>query len=179
MNLRPLLAELIAAALLVAGYAHAGEPAPAKVLGWWHSPKGGCAAAIIEQIDAAKESIDYRMYNFTLPEIGDALIRAHKRKVNVRIMVDKKEARKLWSQAQRCATAGLQVYVDGKEKIVHNKARVFDKKLLMFGSFNDTKSAENFNSEELVLMICTPLVEAFLDDFESHLKHAERLGKKA
>lgn len=165
----------IAVAILLLPFASDAE---AKLLGIWFSPKGGAAAAVIEQIDKAKISIDYRMYNFTLPEIGDALIRAHKRGVDVRIMVDDKEARKLWSQAQRCATAGLKVYTDKKHKISHNKARVFDKKLVMFGSFNDTKSAENYNSEEVVLMDDAPLVEAFLDDFESHLKHAERMRKK-
>lgn len=47
---------------------------------------------ITSEIDNAKESIDVAMYMFTLHEIKDALIRAHKRNVKVRIMGDESMA---------------------------------------------------------------------------------------
>lgn len=148
------------------------------VLGIWFSPKGGGQQAIVEQIDKAQVSIDYRMYNFTSGPIGDALVRAHNRGLKVRILLDDDEARKPTSQAAKCAKAGIPVYLDGKHAISHNKARIFDGKRVMFGSFNDSMSAEERNSEELVLEDDPRVVKQFQDNFAAHLKHAERMEQK-
>lgn len=149
-----------------------------KVLGIWFSPKGNCTQAIVKEIDSAQVSIDYRMYNFTSAPIGDALVRAHNRGLKVRILLDDDEARKPHSQAAKCAKAGIPVYLDGKHAISHNKARIFDGKRVMFGSFNDSKSAEERNSEELVLEDDPQVVKQFQDNFAAHLKHAERMEQK-
>lgn len=44
---------------------------------------------ILTRIDKAKKSIDIAMYNFTNRDLAKALIRAHRRDVRIRVIVDR------------------------------------------------------------------------------------------
>ena len=73
------------------------------------------AKPILEPINAAKHALNIRMFLFTDPTLLDAVIAAHHRGVNVRVMLnparrsgesENEEARKRSSPpASRCATA--------------------------------------------------------------------------
>ena len=52
------------------------------------SPKGNGLQLILELIDSADSEIRMQTYSFTHPLIGDALPKAHKRGVDIKIIVD-------------------------------------------------------------------------------------------
>lgn len=153
--------------------------AQADVLWVKFAPEDDCTAAIVAEFDRAKSSLAYTMYNCTSPEIGDALIRAHKRGVKVTMLLDPDEAKKPYSQSARCKAAGIKVYVDRCKPvhpICHTKWSVIDERLLLTGSFNHSRQAAK-NSEDLQLQDNrddgAPIVKAYLASFARHLKHAE------
>lgn len=148
------------------------SPAQADVLWVKFAPEDDCTAAIVAEFDRAKTSIEYQLYNATSLPVGDALIRAHKRGVKVTILLDKRAQRSIYSQAPRCKQAGCKVYVDGKHPIAHNKVRIIDGKLLIGGSFNDSRQA-NRNAENLYAEDDPAVVRKFADNFRRHLAHAE------
>src|SRR4051812_14647705 len=84
--------------------------APAYALDVWFAPEQDCTAVIVAELDKATKSIDYQLYNFTSQPIGDALIRATKRGVSVRMLLDSKaNENNTNSQAARCKRAGCAV----------------------------------------------------------------------
>jgi phosphatidylserine/phosphatidylglycerophosphate/cardiolipin synthase-like enzyme len=173
--------ELLAAtACLIAGMLLFADVATtnAEIIGQWFSPHGGCTAAIVEQCDKARKSIDYQMYSFTSKHIAEALVRAHGRGVKVTLLLDAKSTKQEVSQADDCAKAGLSVFVDAQHAIAHNKTRIFDNKRVMFGSFNDSAGAEERNAEALVLEDDPKVVERFAENFKQHLQHSTRMEIK-
>ena len=50
------------------------------------SPRGGCAAAIVAELTAARSEILVQAYSFTCPEIAQALIAAVNRRVRVIVL---------------------------------------------------------------------------------------------
>jgi phosphatidylserine/phosphatidylglycerophosphate/cardiolipin synthase-like enzyme len=161
MRLLILIAELM---LATSGYA-----APAA----WFAPTDNCTAVIVAEFDKAEKSINMQMYNFTSPDIADALIRAQKRGVDVRLLLDWRAQQTSYSQAGRCKAAGCTVYTDASHPIAHVKYSGIDGKRFLGGSFNYSRQA-NKNSEDLTLEDEPKLVKEFADNFESHWAHADK-----
>ena len=147
-------------------------PARADVLWVKFAPDDDCTGAIVAEFDKATASIDYQLYNATSQPVADALIRAHKRGVKVTLLLDKRAQQTKFSQAARCKQAGCKVYLDGKHPIAHNKVRIIDGKLLIAGSFNDSRQA-NRNAENVYAEDDPEVVKLFAENFARHLKHAE------
>jgi len=57
----------------------------------YFSPNGGCTQAIIDSLGAAKSSILVQAYSFTSAPIAKALVDAHKRGVDVQVILDKSQ----------------------------------------------------------------------------------------
>lgn len=146
--------------------------ASADVIGIWFAPDDDCTAAIVAEFDKATKSINYQMYGFTSQPVAAALIRAHKRGVKVSVLLDSEAPSQRGSQAAACKAAGIDVRTDRKHPISHNKVRIVDGKLLLSGSFNDSKQA-NRNAENLYLEDDPAVVRKFADNFRRHLAHAE------
>lgn len=117
------------------------------------SPDGGIREEIIEQISASQEFIDVAMYSFTSEPIAEALVRAKNRGVRVRILLDKLQAAGRYSQHQYLLDNGVRIITDVHGGIMHNKIAIIDGRVLLTGSFNWTKSAEERNEENLLLFI--------------------------
>src|SRR5689334_8649115 len=113
-----------------------GKPAaaPAAVDGGiavFFSPDGGCADAIVEQINAAKKSIDLQAYYFTSTHIAKALADAKDRGVTVRAVLDEKASGTQYSGATYLFNHGIATFVDGKHAIAHNKIILIDGKIII------------------------------------------------
>ena len=59
-----------------------------QLLEYCFSPGGDCASVITRWIDRAKVSVHVLIYDFTLNKIGDAVMRAKNRGVDVRIVLE-------------------------------------------------------------------------------------------
>jgi len=137
----------------------------------WFAPEENCQAVIVAEIDKAEKTIDYQLYNATSQPIGDALIRAEKRGVEVRMLLDARaNANNGHSIAASCKAAGCDVRFDAKHPISHNKVRIIDGKIVLSGSFNDSRQA-NRNAENLTREDEPQAVKEFADNFETHWKH--------
>ena len=61
-----------------------------------------------------------------------------------------------------------------KHKIAHNKIMIIDRNTLITGSFNFTKSSEESNTENLLILKSNkPLVDRYIQNFEMHKAHSE------
>lgn len=115
-------------------------------------PKHKCLPRILKLLDEAKKSIYVQCYSFTSQPIAHALLNAHKRGVKVRVITDKSQIKATGSVVPLLALKGVSVWVDKNVAIAHNKVMLIDKKILLLGSYNWTKAAENRNAENLLIV---------------------------
>jgi phosphatidylserine/phosphatidylglycerophosphate/cardiolipin synthase-like enzyme len=139
----------------------------------YFSPNGGCTDAILGQIDQAKTEILLQAYSFTSKPIAQALIRAHKRGVKIRTLLDKSNRGRKYTSATFLKNMGIPVYIDDMHAIAHNKIMIIDNRVVITGSFNFTAAAEKRNAENLVIMEDIPeITRAYQENFQCHLRHA-------
>lgn len=140
------------------------------------SPDGGCTRAVTSEIAAARHSIHLQGFTFTSPEIAAALTDAHRRGVDVQLLLDAGAAADYRTQVQQLHQAGIPVYVDSKHAAAHSKVVLVDTRSLITGSFDFTPAAETDNAENLLILHDQPrLQSAYENNFRSHLSHSEPL----
>ena len=136
---------------------------PAKVEVYF-SPDGGAQDAIVERIEGAERAIDVAMYALTNREIAWALVRAHERGVEVRVLLDGDfDASCKYSKNTFLSRHGVNVKLDRSHIVggevqgyMHNKFAVVDGKVVITGSYNWTASAEHRNDENLLIITDAP-----------------------
>ena len=137
------------------------------------SPDGKCTAAIVEQIDNAKSKILIQAYSFTSIPIATALINAHKRGVRIEAILDKSNETGKYSSATFISNAGIPVFIDSRHIIAHNKIIVIDNEIIITGSFNFTKAAEEKNAENILIIRSIELAKIYSENWTKHKQHSD------
>jgi len=138
------------------------------------SPRGGCTDAVVSAISQAKTEILVQAYSFTSAPIAKALIDAHKHGVHVQIILDRSQRKEKYSSADFAAHAGIPTYIDAAHAIAHNKVMIIDKAVLITGSFNFTKAAEEKNAENLLVLRSKELARTYIENWQRHKEHSVR-----
>ena len=137
------------------------------------SPNGGCTRAVVSALDSATNSVYVQAYSFTSAPIAKALVSAHERKVNVRMLLDDSQRTEKYSEADFLDHYGIAPLIDSRHAIAHNKIMIIDEALVITGSFNFTKAAEEKNAENLLIIHDPILAKKYLQNWSSHATHAE------
>ena len=140
----------------------------------YFSPKGGCTNAIINEIEQAKTEILVQAYSFTSAPIAKALLNAHKRGVKVQVILDKSQKSQKYTSATFLINSGIPTYIDSKHAIAHNKIMIIDKEIVITGSFNFTKAAEEKNAENLLIITSKDFAKIYIENWENHFEHSEK-----
>lgn len=137
------------------------------------SPKGGCTDAIVREVGNAKKSVLVQAYSFTSAEIAKSLLEAQKRHVSVEVLLDKSQETEKYSSATFFHNQEVPLLIDDKHAIAHNKIIIIDNAIVVTGSFNFTKAAEEKNAENLIIIRNAPdVVNSFVKNFQEHKKHS-------
>ena len=143
------------------------------------SPNGGGAGLIIRTIGEAKKTIKVQAYSFTNADIAKALLDAHKRGVNVRVVLDKSQETEKYTSATFLANAGVPVRIDDDFAIAHSKIMILDEETVITGSFNFTKAAEERNAENvLVIRGNKELAKLYLQNWQWRWDASEAYKRK-
>jgi len=169
-----LFAAIVFLSLSVCAPSHAAEltlaNTPVRV---FFSPKGGCTEAIIAEIDQARTEILIQAYSFTSAPIAKALLEAHKRGVGVEAVLDKSQRTERYTSATFLFNAGIPTYIDDRHAIAHNKVIIIDGGIVITGSFNFTKAAEEKNAENLLIIRSEELARLYRENWILHRNHSE------
>jgi len=146
-------------------------PNPVVMLGstrmeFYFSPEDAPARHVVELVAGAKVSVDLLAYSFTLDDVGEALSRSAAQGVRVRIVCDEDQMDGTGAECPILRGKGLDARVDGIECLMHHKVIVIDGKIVIFGSYNFTRSADTRNDEALVIVQDAELARAFQAEFE-------------
>jgi len=126
-------------------------PAGAQTAEIAFSPDRGATELVVKTISSARHSVRVATYSFTSKPIAQALLDAHRRDIDVRVVVDKSNATARYTAATFLANQGVPVRVDYRYSIMHDKFIEVDGETLETGSFNFTAAAGGKNAENVIL----------------------------
>jgi phosphatidylserine/phosphatidylglycerophosphate/cardiolipin synthase-like enzyme len=137
----------------------------------------GCdpTRTVIQALNSAQHQILVQAFSFTSAPIATAIVNARKRGVEVRVILDKSNARRGYSGATFLEHAGVPVLIDAQHAIAHNKVMIIDGQTVITGSFNFTRAAEQNNAENLVLIHNPAIAEQYIQNWSIHAAHAQSL----
>lgn len=130
------------------------------------SPQHDCASRIVRLFENARRSVDVCVFTITDDRITEAITRAHRRGVAVRIITDNDKSYDAGSDIQRLERSGVPVRLDITAFHMHHKFALFDGGLLLNGSYNWTRSASLNNEENFILTSDPKLVQPFRQLFD-------------
>jgi len=132
----------------------------------YFSPNGGCQDTVLSEINKAHDSIDIAMYELTSKEIAQALVKAKKRDVKVKITFDAAQIKDHASKSRYLMNKGLDVKFKMGPGLLHDKFAVIDDKIVLTGSFNWTESADKKNAENLLVITDKEIAQKYTKEFK-------------
>lgn len=136
-----------------------------KILSIHFSPEGACEDQVIYWIGRANLTIHILIYSFTLDSISEALIAAHNRGVEVMVVFEKSQISQ-YSEYQTLRAAAVPVRNDTNSKLMHHKVMIVDDMIVLTGSFNWSKSAQEYNNENLIIIQSTYIAAIYEEEFQ-------------
>jgi len=138
----------------------------------YFSPRDGATEAIVREIGQARSEIRVQAYSFTSARIAEALLKAHTRGIKVEVILDKSQRTQKYSSSTFLANARIPTYIDAEHAIAHNKIIIIDRSVVITGSFNFTKAAEENNAENLLVIRSKEVAKPYLDNWLRHRDHS-------
>ena len=144
------------------------------------TPGGNCTALIVNALNQAKSTINLQAYSFTSRPIAGAIADAQRRGIHVEVILDKSQSRQnKYSSAKYLAHQQVPVWIDYEPAIAHNKVIIIDNNVVVTGSFNFTKAAQEANAENVLIIYDKTLAAAYNKNFESRKNVSERMLSRA
>lgn len=122
-------------------------------------------ARLVEVLRKARKTLDICVFTITDNRIKHAILDAHERGVQVRIISDNDKAMDRGSDILELSDSGVRVAVDKEPDHMHHKFAIVDQEWLLNGSFNWTRSASSRNYENITISNDMALIKAFSEEF--------------
>jgi hypothetical protein len=111
-----------------------------------------CLPQVLKVIRETKRELVVSVFDINHPEIVDALIQAHLAGKQIRVLSDRRQAKGDHSRILDLYLLGIDVRLNSRRRLQHNKFAVADGRVSVSGSFNWTRSAARSNSEDLTVL---------------------------
>jgi phosphatidylserine/phosphatidylglycerophosphate/cardiolipin synthase-like enzyme len=154
--------------------------------GTWQAaftPGDDVGALVVEVIGKARRQVLVQAFSFTHRAIADALIAAHRRGVDVRVIADQEQTHSVrTSVVDRLVSGGVPVWLDGEHAAAHNKVMIVDAgtpmATVITGSFNFTHAGQYRNAENVLIVRDHPgLAETYAANWRAHREHSHPIRK--
>ena len=139
----------------------------------YFSPKGGATDAVVNALDQATNAVPVQAYSFTSAPIAKALVDAHRRGLKVQVILDRSQRTEKYSEADFLKNSGIPTLIGAQHGIAHNKIIIIDDCVILTGSFNFTKAAEEHNAENLLLVNDPVLAKQYIENWRAHERHSD------
>lgn len=129
------------------------------------SPGDDCLHAINYQLNAAVNSVDICVFTISDDRIANKILETHRRGVKVRVITDNDKTNDRGSDIYKLAQAGIPVKMDTTSYHMHHKFALIDKRVLITGSYNWTRSAAEHNQENVVVLDDKGITKKYVNKF--------------
>ena len=144
------------------------------------SPRDDVRSMIVERIARAKHTVQMQAYLFTDRRIANALLAARKRGVEVEVIGDAiQQGSGGLPHGKALDRAGVRVFTNANYVSAHDKVIIVDgaseSGFVITGSYNFTRSAQERNAENVVVLSGNPAVTGrYVANFEFHRSQSRR-----
>lgn len=125
---------------------------------------GGIDQPLADAIDSARLTVDVAIYSMSLNSIRDALLRAHDRGVQVRMVMESDNLGR--NDPQKLKDEGIPILGDRREGLMHNKFVIIDSSEVWLGGMNYTDSGAYEDNNMMLLIRSLKMAENFTQEFE-------------
>lgn len=132
----------------------------------YFSPDDGVQDRVLDLINGANREVTLLAFAITSDPISNALLNAVDREVEVRGVVESSQIRIMGSDVSMLLDGGVDLRFDKNYNLMHHKVVIIDSSIVLLGSYNFTRSAEEDNDENLLIIHDPALAEQFLIEFE-------------
>jgi phosphatidylserine/phosphatidylglycerophosphate/cardiolipin synthase-like enzyme len=141
----------------------------------YFSPDDQAARHLVELISSAQESIYFMAYSFTANDLGAAIVERAQAGITVAGVMDEGQINSnKGTEYDPFIQAGINVFKDGNSGLMHHKVIIIDRKIVITGSYNFSKSAETTNDENVLVVFSPEIASLYLAEFERVLDQALR-----
>ena len=139
------------------------------------SPDDHVINSLARLLKGAENSIYFLAYSFTANELGDIVREKDKAGLIVRgVMETEQVSSNEGTEYDPFKQEGIDVRLDGIEGQMHHKVFIVDGKIVAFGSYNFSQSAEVRNDENLIIVYDAAIAHEFLKEFERVWAESQR-----
>jgi phosphatidylserine/phosphatidylglycerophosphate/cardiolipin synthase-like enzyme len=130
------------------------------------APEDNVLARILRRLGEAESTIEILAFVLTSDPLVEALESASAHGIQVRGVVEAARSGDQGSDVDRLRASGLDIRLDANPNNMHHKVILIDGGTVIAGSYNFTRSAEEKNDENVLLIDDRELAQRFLQEFE-------------
>lgn len=119
---------------------------------------------ILDDIKAAERTIDLATYNYSDTKTAEALVKAVKRGVTVRLVIDESNYGK--DVIKTLKKGGVQIVKAESNGLMHSKYLIIDGKVTISGSANMTLSSFSYDNNFMIRIESPEIADIFTEEFE-------------
>jgi phosphatidylserine/phosphatidylglycerophosphate/cardiolipin synthase-like enzyme len=139
----------------------------------YFSPDDHVLTVLYNLLGEADESIYFLAFSFTSNELGEIVRTQADAGLDIMGVMDKEQvASNTGTEYDPFKQAGLNVRIDGNAGQMHHKVFIVDEKIVVFGSYNFSRAAEERNDENIIIVYNEQVAEFFIEEFKRVYAHA-------
>ena len=132
--------------------------------------------AIVRVLVSARQQVLVQAWGLISAPIAQALVQTERRVQDVRIILDKSASRRHYAGLEQ---AGVLLLIDAEHAIAHSSVMIVDRHTVITGSFNFTRSAQERNAEDLVLIHSPTIATQYIHNWNAHAAHSQPVRMEA
>lgn len=137
-----------------------------RVDGFFSPQDRPMTSAVRPVLQRARERIDVAIFFLTHKGVAKDLIDAHRRGVQVRVIMDATAAKNGYAKHEMLRAAGVPVKIENWGGKMHMKAAAIDGRTVITGSMNWTSAGENGNDENTLVIESPAHAQQFHDYYD-------------
>lgn len=130
----------------------------------YFSPGGGTKQVLVEELKKATKSIRVMAFSMTDKDMLQVMIDKKKAGLKVEAVFDECLVPQ-YSIYWGLRSAGINTYKDGNQALMHHKVMIIDDETVVTGSFNFSKSADEGNNENCLIVKSAPIAKQYYSEF--------------
>jgi phosphatidylserine/phosphatidylglycerophosphate/cardiolipin synthase-like enzyme len=139
----------------------------------YFSPDDHVLNALYTLLSRSEESIYFLAFSFTSNELGAIVREKAEAGLDIKGVMDEEQvASNTGTEYDPFRQAGLDVRIDGIDGQMHHKLFIVDEKIVVLGSYNFSRSAEERNDENIIIIYNEKVAEFLLQEFQRVYAHA-------
>lgn len=128
-------------------------------------PEDGCEEIVLELLKKARKRIYFMTFSFTSDVLGGEVIRNFHYGLDIKGVFEKTQAGSEYSEYRKMKDLGMNVKKDNNKGMMHHKVFIVDDSVVL-GSYNPSKSGNERNDENILIIHDREVAEKFVEEFE-------------